>query len=210
MLYFFASSIASLITTLGGISGSWLEKTAQTKEKRIERMLNFLVQTDKIWSRQSMIESTRRIFLEVMAAWESGNEADIPDKDLFPEVTEHLRQSIVKNSKDGVTLEFRNLCNRKVELVLVRNFTDNTKDEFVARVRAHAQKIIRRNGSIIHQDEDVTPFEQYLTFGRLDNQWKLKEIMSTKAGQSVLSQENFDQDSSPQQVQWYYQHDRAL
>jgi predicted lipid-binding transport protein (Tim44 family) len=193
-----------------GKPGPWLEKIAQTKETRIERMLNFLVQTDKIWNRQSMLETTRRTFLEVMAAWQSGNEADIPIKDLFPEVTEHMRQSIAKNRQEGITMEFRNLCNRKVELVLVRNFTDNTKDEFVARIRAHAQKIINRNGSIIHKDEDVTAFEQYLTFGRLDNQWKLKEILSANAGQSVLGQENLDQDSSPQQVQWYYEHNRAI
>jgi predicted lipid-binding transport protein (Tim44 family)/sortase (surface protein transpeptidase) len=193
-----------------GRPGPWLEKGAQTKEVRIERMLNFLVQTDKIWDRQFMLETTRRTFLEVLAAWESGNEAEIPAKDLFPEVTEHLRQSIMKNKKEGIMLEFRNLCIRKVELVLVRNYTDNTKDEFVARLRAHAQKIVQRNSRITHEDEDVTLFEQYLTFGRLDNQWKLKEIMSTKAGQSALSQENFDQDSSPQQVQWYYQHNRAI
>ena len=107
-------------------------------------------------------------------------------------------------------MEFRNLCVRKVELILVRNFTDKTQDEFVARVRAHAQKILRRNGQVIRQDEDVVPFEQYLTLGRLDNRWKLKEILSAEAGQAAVKEENLDQDSSPEQVQWYYQHQRAV
>ena len=67
-----------------GQAGPWLEKAVQTKETHIERMLNFLVQTDKIWDRQAMLEITRRVFLEVMAARESGSPADCADDDLFP------------------------------------------------------------------------------------------------------------------------------
>jgi hypothetical protein len=193
-----------------GEAGPWLGKETETKEVRIERMLNFLVQTDKMWDRQTMLETTRRVFLEVMTAWESGNEADIPDKELFPEAAANLRQAIKRNKEHGLTLEFRNLCNRKAELILIQNYADNTKDEFMVRICAHAQKIARRNGQVIHQDEDVTPFEQYVSMGRLDNQWKLKEILSAAAGESALGRENLDQDSSPQQVQWYYQHARAV
>lgn len=193
-----------------GSAGPWLEKTTQTKETRIERMLSFLYQTDKLWNRLSMLETTRRVFLEMMAAWESGNPADIPDSDFSPEITADFRQKMAENKRQGTTLEFRNLCNRKVELILIRNFADHAKDEFVARVRAHAQKIVRRNSQIVHQDEDVTPFEQYLTFGRRENKWKLKEILSPETGQKALAEENLDQDSSPQQVQWYYQQKRAL
>ncbi|MGD0571986.1 MAG: polymorphic toxin-type HINT domain-containing protein [Sedimentisphaerales bacterium] len=193
-----------------GEAGPWLGKDVGTKEVRIERLLNFLVQTDKMWNRQLMLETTRRVFLEVMAAWESGNEADVPDKELFPEVADHLRETIRHNKEHGITLEFRNLCDRKAELILIQNYAFNSKDEFIVRICAHAQKIVRRNGQVIHQDGDVTPFEQYITMGRLDNQWKLKEILSPASGESALKQENLDQDSSPQQVQWYYQHARAV
>ena len=111
-------------------------------------MLNFLVQTDTLWDRQAMMETSRRVFLELMAAWESGDPADVPDDDIFPELAAHLNEDIARNKAQGVTVEFRNLCVRKVELILVRNFTDNAQDEFVARVRAHAQKILRRNGQV--------------------------------------------------------------
>ena len=193
-----------------GQAGPGLEKAVQTKETHIERMLNFLVQTDRIWDRQAMLETTRRVFLEMMAARESGNPADVPDGDLFPELAAHLKEEIARNEARGVAVELRNLCVRKVELILVRNFADNTQDEFVARVRAHAQKILRRNGQVRGQDEDVVPFEQYLTLGRLNNGWKLKEILSAEAGQAAVKEENLDQDSSPEQVQWYYQHGRAV
>ena len=193
-----------------GQAGPWLEKGVETKETRIERMLNFLVQTDVLWDRQTMLETTRRIFLELMAARESGNPADAPDADLFPEVAAHFKEAIAGNAAQGIAMEFRNLCVRKVELILIRNFSDKTQDEFVARVRAHAQKVLRRNGQVSRQDADVVPFEQYLTLGRLDNHWKLKEILSAEAGQAAVKEENLDQDSSPEQVQWYYQHQRAV
>ena len=192
-----------------GAAGPWLEKGVENKETRIERMLNFLVQTDRIWDREAMMETTRRVFLEMMAARQSDNPADIPDADLFPDVAAHLREELTSNQAQGMALEFRNLCVRKVELILVRNFADNTRDEVVVRVRAHAQKILRRNGEVSQQDEDVVPFEQYVTLGRLDNRWKLKEILSAEAGEASVKEENLDQDSSAEQVQWYYQHRRA-
>ena len=182
----------------------------QTKETRIERMLNFLVQTDRIWDRQAMQETTRRVFLEMIAALESGNPAQVSADDFFPELAAHLKETMARDAAQGVTREYRNLCVRKVELILVRNFADKTRDEFVARVRAHAQKVLPRQGQVSQADEDVVPFEQYLTLGRLDNRWKLKEVLSAEAGQAAVKEENLDQDSSPDQVQWYYQHKRAV
>ncbi len=193
-----------------GKAGPWLEKAVQIKETHIERMLNFLVQTDKIWDRQAMLETTRRIFLELMAARSLGNAADAPDGDLFPQLAAHFKEEIARNKMQGVAVELRNLCVRKVELILVRNYADNARDEFVARVRAHAQRGLLRAGRVSRQDEDVVPFEQYLTLGRLQNRWKLKEILSAEAGQAAVKEENLDQDSSPEQVQWYYQHGRAV
>ena len=80
-----------------GQAGPWLEKAVQTKETRIERLLNFLVETDKIWDRQAMLETTRRVFLELMAARESGNPADAPDADLFPPLAAHFKEAIARS-----------------------------------------------------------------------------------------------------------------
>ena len=144
-----------------GQAGPWLEKAVETKETRIERMLNFLVQTDKIWDRQAMMETTRRIFLEMMAAWESGNPGRRARRRSLSRGRRPFQGRDCANKAQGLAVEFRNLCVRKVELVLVRNFADKTQDDFIARVRAHAQKILRRGGQVSRQDEDVVPFEQY-------------------------------------------------
>ena len=79
-----------------------------------------------------------------MAARESGNPPTRPTATCFP--TGRAFKERCRRHGAGIKAEFRNLCVRKVELILVRNFADKTQDEFVARVRAHAQRILRRNG----------------------------------------------------------------
>lgn len=192
-----------------GPAGPWLESEAETKATRIERMLNFLVQTDKLWDRQAMLERARQVFLSVMLARERGDAATVPAGELFPAVADALRAEIGRLAQDGTRLEFRNLCVRKAELVLVRNFTDNSKDEYTVRISAHAQRAVSRGGTIVSRDADVTPFTQYWTFGRMEGQWKLKEVLPPARGEEALAAENVDEDSSPEQVQWYYKHTRA-
>lgn len=141
-----------------GPSGPWLEKDVEQKETKTERLLNFLVQTDKLWDRQAMLETSRSVFLQVTEARESGNPTAVPQALLFPALAVDLRDEIAKKKADGITMEFRNLCVRKVELILIRNFNDNSKDEFVVRVRAHAQRIVLQNGTALQRDDDVTPY----------------------------------------------------
>jgi predicted lipid-binding transport protein (Tim44 family)/uncharacterized membrane protein YgcG len=193
----------------GGPIGPWLEKETATKATRIERLLNFLVLTDKIWNRQAMIERARQTFLQVMLAWESGDPGKLPIDFLFPEIAESHRQGIATLHADGQSVAYRNLCVRKVELVLVRNFKDNNQDEFTARISAHAQYICRKGNQILRQDEEVAPFEEFWTFGRRDGQWKLKEIVPSIQGESLVKQENIDEESSAEQLRWFYGKTRA-
>lgn len=192
-----------------GPAGPWLEKTVETKATRIERLLNFLVQTDKLWDRQAMLERARQVFTDVMLAREAGDPTTIKDDELFPATAMDLRQQIAKQRTAGLSIEYRNLCVRKAELILVRNFADNSQDEYTVRISAHAQKIIKRGGVAISQDEYVTPFMEYWTFGRLNGQWKLKEVLPPARGEEAVRQENLDEDSSAAQLQWYYQQSRA-
>jgi predicted lipid-binding transport protein (Tim44 family) len=193
-----------------GPTGPWTEGETLAKEQRIERLLNHLVLTDKLWTRNRMLQTARSTFIAVTGAWESGTIAAGLGEKLFPELARDLTEAIDRNTKAGIALEFRNLAVRKAELVLVKNFADNRNDEFVVRIRAHAQKVMRRGGVAVRQDADVTAFEEYLTFGRLDNEWKLKEIVAPGSGKDLVALENIDEGSSPQMVEWYYQHKRSL
>jgi predicted lipid-binding transport protein (Tim44 family) len=192
-----------------GKAGPWLEKETGKKATRIERMLNFLVQTDKLWNRNQMLEWARQVFLSVYLARESGDPGRVPVEDLFPQIAESLRAQIRQWREQGLKVEYRNLCVRKVELILVRNFADRAKDEFTARISVHAQRIIHKGDQLRSEQQYVTPFEEYWTFGRLDNQWKLKEVLPPTLGKKKLSEENLDEDSSQSQLQWYYRQTRA-
>jgi two-component SAPR family response regulator len=46
------------------------------------------------------------------------------------------------------TVEYRNICVRKVDIILVKNFNDNSRDEFTARISAHAQKVEAKAGRV--------------------------------------------------------------
>ena len=192
-----------------GAAGPWLEKSVETKATRIERLLNFLVQTDKLWERTAMLERARQVFLQVMLAQEAGDVTAVSEADLFPSVVLDLRQAISRQRQAGTTIEFRNLCVRKVELILVRNFHDNSQDEFTVRISAHAQRISRGQDTVISQEDDVTPFEEYWTLGRQAGKWKVKEVLPPAKGAAAVQAENVDEDSNAGQLQWYYKQTRA-
>ncbi len=192
-----------------GDAGPWLEKGAEEKATRIDRMLNFLVQTDRLWNRQQMLERARQVFLRVHLAEDSTDPAQAPISDLFPGPASALQEQIREREASGVAIEYRNLCVRKAELILIRNFSDRTKDEFTVRISAHAQKIVRKGDRVLSEQPYVTPFEEYWTFGRLDEQWKLKEVLPPARGEKLIAAENVDEESSPEQLKWYYRQTRA-
>lgn len=177
---------------------------------QIERMLNFLHETDKLWNRQQMLERARQIFTDVHMSREAGRLSSSLAAQLYPEMAQKLSEEINNNKANGNVIEYRNFCVRKVELLLVRNFADNSRDEYFTRISAHAQTVINQKGQPLRQDEFAYPFEEYWTFERLDQQWKLKGMLPSASGQSLLEEENLDEDSSPDQVQWYYTKKRTV
>lgn len=54
----------------------------------------------------------------------------------------------------------------------------------------------------------MTPFEQYLTMGRLESRWKLKEILSPVQGEATMKSEILDEGSGSGQLERSYQHRR--
>jgi hypothetical protein len=54
-----------------------------------------------------------------------------------------------------------------------------------------------------------TLFGEYWTFGRLDERWKLKEVLPPARGKKMVTEENADEDSSAGQIEWYYRQSRS-
>ncbi|MFH1227230.1 MAG: polymorphic toxin-type HINT domain-containing protein [Planctomycetota bacterium] len=177
------------------------------RDDKIHRHLNFLVQLDKIWNIDFMKETARTVFIAVYAAKET-NDLSLSNDLVYGKARDVLQTGIQLRRNRNETIEYRNICVRRVDIVLVRNYADNTKDEFTARISAHAQKAIKKDGTVISQDEYVRPFLEYWTFGRRDNKWLLKEILPS--AHKLDGQSDIDEDASPEQIEWYQSKDRAL
>ncbi len=192
-----------------GPVGSQVDARTELKVTRVERLLNYLVQDDKLWDGQAMSELARKEFLQVCLAREQGDPERVPAADLFPGIAADLKEEIRSRKEEGASIEFRNLSVLKVDLVLVRNYSDKAQDEFTARISAHAQQIVCRNGQVASEQPYITRFEQYWTFGRLDDQWKLKEVEPPAKGLERVGQENVDEGVPAAQIEWYCRHPRV-
>jgi hypothetical protein len=69
--------------------------------------------------------------------------------------------------------------------------------------------VVRKGDHTEREQPYVTPFEEFWTFGRLDDQWKLKEVVSVSQAKQMISTENIDEDSGAGQLDWYYRQTRA-
>ena len=193
-----------------GPAGPWVGGTLENKTTRTERLLNFLSQIDRHWKQDEMLERARQVYTRVKMAEESGDAASAA-ADLFPDAAARLQEELAARQARGLRAEYRNFCVRKAEILLVRNFNDNSRDEFTARISAHAQVIVRRaDGSEARHDDDVVAFTETWTFGWLDGQWKFREALPPAEGQRALKEENVDEGSSAQMMQWYYTKNRAV
>lgn len=192
-----------------GPAGPDLPADVQTKDANIDRLLNFLVVTDKIWDRETMLATARRVYLSVLLAWQDGRPEMFVGVPATAEVAARLRGVNEANQLHGWRVEYRNLCVRKVEIVHVNNRHERGLDEFTVRISAHAQVIATHNGTERHRDEFVKPWVEFWTFVRADYQWTLKEILPGTKGAALVALENVDEGSSSQMLEWYYSKERA-
>ena len=192
-----------------GPTGPALPADVQSKSGKIERLLNFLVQTDKIWNRDEMLATARRVFLNVQLAWQDGRPEMLTGIALSQPTADRIRHALEANRQRGVRVEHRNFCVRKVEIVHVDNRDDRKLDNFTARITAHAQTIVAGPAGELYHDEWVKAWTEFWTFGRDGDRWVLTEILPEIGGQAAIARENIDEGSSQQMMEWYYSKTRA-
>ncbi|MGZ8450422.1 MAG: polymorphic toxin-type HINT domain-containing protein, partial [Candidatus Deferrimicrobiaceae bacterium] len=132
-----------------GPEGPWRGKEAGRKAGKIERLLNFLVRTDRLWDREGMLATARQGFTDLVLSREAGVLSAEASARMFSDAAKDFQDALERQRGEGLSVEYRNFCVRKTDLVLVRNFTENRKDEYLARVYAHAQRIVKRNGEVV-------------------------------------------------------------
>jgi predicted lipid-binding transport protein (Tim44 family) len=168
--------------------GPGLDPRGAAKVAGVDRLLRGLKGADPLWDPAHLRQVARQTMLHYWLAEQAGYPSAVPAKELAPEVAAALEADIRKRQAEGTTVEYRNLCVRKVEVVLVRNYRASERDEFLARVRAHAQKVVRNKVTGATQEGPLAAFECFALFGRLDGRWKLKEVLPPARGESVAAE----------------------
>ena len=166
------------------------------KPSKVRYLLDSLERRDPLWNQTQMMERARQIFSAVYAARAKSDLSAPVANALFPNVAEKLRADIERDRQIGREVAYEHFRVHDVEIVLARNYQDNRQDEFFTRISAEAQVTSRLKGSIVTQDQHVKAFEQYWAFGRLENQWKLKQMLPAAHGKTLISRPNIDEDAA--------------
>lgn len=184
--------------------------TVKWKSGRVHRLLNFLYESDRIWTEEQMKDTVRTMFIQVNTATEKRDLSGLTD--VAPGLLSRLETSVQNLLANHQRIEKRNLAVRAIELVLVRNFSDNRKDEFTAWVSAQAQQMLvdEQKKQEIQGDSEVRDYEEFWTFGRNGNRWVLKAIDPGFKSDGFVNQENFDEGSTKFLMDWYYTRERAI
>jgi predicted lipid-binding transport protein (Tim44 family) len=153
----------------------------------LKAQLRRLAAQDRLWGQGLIKERVRDVFTHLLLAQEAGNPDAVRADEMTPEAAAAEQDKIRAWRDEGVHVQYRNLCVRKVEVIAARRLDDPADDEFTACIYAHAQKTLTgKGGALIKKDPDVRAFEAFWTFGRLDGQWKLKEVLPPEEGQRLL------------------------
>jgi predicted lipid-binding transport protein (Tim44 family) len=182
----------------------------KSKTDKISRLLNFLSETDKIWSEQQMREQIRECFILVYSAIEQ-RKIHLVREQLTLRLGDEIENKISALKKNGQIVQKRNLAIRNMEIVLVRNYNDKTKDEFIAWVSGQAQTVIvdEKSGKLTNVDPYVKDFEEYFTFKRNDQRWLLDSIEEASKN-NYLKEQNIDEGTSKGMMDWYYSKNRTV
>jgi predicted lipid-binding transport protein (Tim44 family) len=190
-----------------GEAGPWVEGEGEARGTKVHRMLNFLVETDKVWNEKAMQDAARTATIALYAALEAGDVAGLRDL-AHPEEVAAVQARIDRDRASGRRVEYRNLCVRKVEIALVLNRANNERDEYLARVACHAQRVSVGGGG--PSDPDVRRFTSFLKFRRAGDRFKLAAVLPPGEGDRTAAEENVDEESTQDQLQWYYTKERTI
>ncbi|MBF0502452.1 MAG: TIM44-like domain-containing protein [Candidatus Riflebacteria bacterium] len=175
------SSILSIPNRVEGMEDSaagMSEISISGQTGKITKNISRMNASDQNWDQREMKEIARSAAITVYMARESGDTSSLAELATESFVST-LKAECNERSRSHESVEFRNICVRKVDICLARPAKDNGPDEFVARITLHAQRIKTSSGTVVFQDSDVTVFETMLRFERKNSPFRLAEIVKS-------------------------------
>lgn len=158
------------------VHAPWADPASSARAPRLETQLDELAKSDPAWERSLLQSRARDLFLAVLMVEETGDISQIAAGDLSSSALAHLQTTVAARKNAGETVEFRNLCVRKTEIVLAEPNPALEGSHCTVRVHAHAQTIVTRNRVVIQSDPYERPFVQYITLELSNNRWQLRSI----------------------------------
>lgn len=155
---------------------------------RLADKLEALSRRDPAWSPAALREAARSAFVAVVHAREARDPGEARELASGP-LLEGLEKEASARLAGGEELQFRNLCVRSVSIVLARNRRGSDDDEFVARISAHAQRVLLRGGQVVAEQGYLEPWEEHWTFRRRGAAWVAVEAKGRLDGPEFSDEE---------------------
>lgn len=155
---------------------------------RLADKLEALSRRDPAWSPAALREAARSAFVAVVHAREARDPGEARELASGP-LLEGLEKEASARLAGGEELQFRNLCVRSVSIVLARNRRGSDDDEFVARISAHAQRVLLRGGQVVAEQGYLEPWEEHWTFQRRGAAWIAVEAKGRLDGPEFADEE---------------------
>ncbi len=191
-----------------GMPGALLPDSIELMETQAERLLNFLVLSEYSWSQQAMVDRASLALTSVHLDIESGELSTDTTCHLYPEVIKTLKERIAESHAEGYSLQYHYLRVRNVKIINVQNYDNPNQDEFTVRVSFQAKTTLRKNNKVVKEDRGVRLFVEYWSFGRLDNQWKIKKPLPLNS--ELDKMKNIDEGTTVDMMKWYYKSKRPV
>jgi len=158
------------------VHAPWADPGVTTRAPRLEAQLNALANSNPIWDRSLLQSRARDLFLAVLLAEETADVTQIDPSDMIPSAYAKVQSTIAARKNAGNSVEFRNLCVRKTEIVLAEPNPAGQGSHCTIRIHAHAQTIVTQKNVIIRRDPYERPFVQYVTLELSKGRWLLRSI----------------------------------
>jgi hypothetical protein len=175
-----------------GPAGPWTDQTSHDAATNAESLLRKWERADPTWNLSRITDRTAAVFTTAMLAMQGDGKFSVSADDAFPSIISEARAAVSRDQAVGQVTEYRNFDVRHVDVVIVRRYANRTRDQFVARVAAHAQTVITKNGVMVRGDRDVVAFLRYAVMARSGDKWKLQQILTDRDAQAVLKPGNAD------------------